>query len=162
MSRAICRPQCLKGPASTLRRLRTTLHNAPRHCGQQVNQGYRMPIAPQRVCACGSLNCDKHKRQTPSRDNARIYDKQRADDPLRRFYFTARWRRVRGAILRRDPFCKIAKLCLQRYQRVMPSAEVDHITPVREGGAMYDPENLQGACNACHSWKTATEQGAKT
>jgi 5-methylcytosine-specific restriction endonuclease McrA len=36
------------------------------------------------------------------------------------------------------------------------SVEVDHIIPREAGGSEFE-ENLQGACHACHSWKTATQ-----
>lgn len=35
--------------------------------------------------------------------------------------------------------------------------EADHIIPVAEGGAEYDPANGQGACVPCHKDKTQTE-----
>ncbi|MCY3780026.1 MAG: HNH endonuclease signature motif containing protein [Chloroflexi bacterium] len=37
--------------------------------------------------------------------------------------------------------------------------EVDHITPIRAGGAMWDPENLQVLCSSCHVRKTRREYG---
>jgi 5-methylcytosine-specific restriction protein A len=38
------------------------------------------------------------------------------------------------------------------------STDVDHIIP-REAGGSDDDENLQGLCHACHSRKTAQEDG---
>lgn len=35
--------------------------------------------------------------------------------------------------------------------------EVDHITPVSEGGHPFDPANLQTLCSECHQSKTAEE-----
>lgn len=35
--------------------------------------------------------------------------------------------------------------------------EVDHITPISEGGHPFDPANLQTLCEACHKDKTAKE-----
>jgi len=35
--------------------------------------------------------------------------------------------------------------------------EVDHITPISEGGHPFDPGNLQTLCTACHQDKTARE-----
>jgi 5-methylcytosine-specific restriction endonuclease McrA len=35
--------------------------------------------------------------------------------------------------------------------------EVDHITPVADGGHPFDPSNLQALCEDCHSEKTAQE-----
>lgn len=55
-------------------------------------------------------------------------------------------------ILARDPLCRIAILC----DGSAPSTEADHIVPRARGGD-DSMENLQGACRACHSHKTATE-----
>jgi 5-methylcytosine-specific restriction endonuclease McrA len=44
----------------------------------------------------------------------------------------------------------------KRSTRRAPSTDVDHIVPKEQGGT-DDEENLQGACHACHSWKTATQ-----
>ncbi|NLV14347.1 hypothetical protein GOC77_13855 [Haloarcula argentinensis] len=35
--------------------------------------------------------------------------------------------------------------------------EVDHITPITDGGHPFDPANLQTLCEACHQDKTAQE-----
>lgn len=37
--------------------------------------------------------------------------------------------------------------------------EVDHIVPLRAGGAMWDEENLQVLCSECHIEKTRGEYG---
>ncbi|MGB3390738.1 MAG: HNH endonuclease signature motif containing protein [Pseudaminobacter sp.] len=37
--------------------------------------------------------------------------------------------------------------------------EVDHIKPIRDGGAPYDLENLQSLCPKCHARKTRLEIG---
>ena len=50
--------------------------------------------------------------------------------------------RLRGTILRRDPWCV---LCRER-----PSEEVDHIVPLREGGEPWKQSNLRGLCVTCH------------
>jgi 5-methylcytosine-specific restriction endonuclease McrA len=39
--------------------------------------------------------------------------------------------------------------------------EVDHVTPLRDGGAKYDLENLQALCKSCHSRKTAAEMNGR-
>lgn len=38
-----------------------------------------------------------------------------------------------------------------------PAAEVDHITPLADGGAELDPDNCQALCKPCHTAKTASE-----
>ena len=37
--------------------------------------------------------------------------------------------------------------------------EVDHIRPVRNGGAEWDANNLQAICRNCHIAKSAGESG---
>jgi len=37
--------------------------------------------------------------------------------------------------------------------------EVDHIVPIRAGGAMWDENNLQVLCTPCHIEKTRFEHG---
>ena len=39
--------------------------------------------------------------------------------------------------------------------------EVDHVTPLQEGGAAYDLDNLQALCRGCHIRKTASENGLR-
>ena len=63
---------------------------------------------------------------------------------------TARWKRLRREILRRDNY-----KCVKCGAAGM--LECDHIQPVRNGGAEYDPANLQMLCKQCHSTKTRAE-----
>lgn len=54
---------------------------------------------------------------------------------------TRRWRRVRGIVLARDGYvCRMVPGC------ETPATTVDHVVPLVEGGAMYDPANLRAAC----------------
>jgi 5-methylcytosine-specific restriction protein A len=57
------------------------------------------------------------------------------------------WRKM---ILARDPLCKIAHFC----GGMAPSTVADHVISLRSGGD-WAMENGQGACAACHGWKTA-------
>ena len=59
-----------------------------------------------------------------------------------------RWRRLRAAILAREPLCRTCG---------RPADEVDHIVPLAQGGAAYDEANLQPICIECHGSKTAAE-----
>lgn len=40
--------------------------------------------------------------------------------------------------------------------------EVDHITPIVDGGHPFDPGNLQTLCSTCHREKTAEENSERT
>lgn len=61
-------------------------------------------------------------------------------------YATARWRRLRKAILIRDPLCVICK-AMEIYEA---AAVVDHIKPLSKGDEPWDPANLRGLCKRCH------------
>jgi 5-methylcytosine-specific restriction endonuclease McrA len=66
-----------------------------------------------------------------------------------RFYHTAAWRKLRAAIIARDPICRTPG-CGQ------PSTHADHIKPRRQGGS-DDPSNLRGLCSCCNA--RVTRQG---
>jgi|SRR5205809_1713105 len=81
---------------------------------------------------------------------------------LKRLYYSAAWRnRTVPFVLARDPLCVLALSC----EGTAPSTDVDHKIRAEEYIAMhegdetffFDPENLQGACHACHSRKTQLE-----
>jgi 5-methylcytosine-specific restriction endonuclease McrA len=74
-----------------------------------------------------------------------------------RLYDRRRWRdRLRTLVLARDPLCKIAAL----RDGTALSTEADHIIPLRRGGD-NSMSNLQVACHACHSHKTASEMASR-
>ena len=92
---------------------------------------------------------------------ARDRERHRRAETLRPLYDSSQWRkRTRPRILSRDPFCRIGKLC----DGNAPSTDVDHVIPAEEyvaqhGGDwryFFDENNLQGACHADHTAKTAT------
>ena len=62
--------------------------------------------------------------------------------PNRWPYSTGRWQRLRKTILQRDRYqCQSCG----RY-----GFEVHHKVPIREGGAVWDLENLEIRCRDCH------------
>ena len=64
-----------------------------------------------------------------------------------RWYTDSRWRAVRAAILERDGYrCQIqgGPTCTQI------ATQVDHIIPIRLGGAWLDPANLRASCAKCN------------
>ena len=62
------------------------------------------------------------------------------------------WERVRRVVLDRDAW---------RCQRCGGYGnEADHIQPLEQGGAMFDPANLQCLCRGCHIAKTLGEAEA--
>ena len=67
----------------------------------------------------------------------------------------AKWKRVRWAALERDGYrCRKCGTA-----RPGGSFEVDHITPLAEGGAPFDMENTQTLCRPCHFDKTTLDRG---
>jgi 5-methylcytosine-specific restriction protein A len=76
----------------------------------------------------GSARCPEHTTRSP-------YDHQ--------------WAELASAYLRTHPRC-------QRCHSA-PAREVDHIIPLKLGGARLDPHNLRGLCVSCHRSVTPRE-----
>ncbi|MVN78933.1 HNH endonuclease [Hymenobacter sp. HMF4947] len=81
----------------------------------------------------------------------RVYEQHTARSPE---YGTARWQRARAAHLATCPCC----VECTKQGRTTPATVVDHITPVRLGGAFYDSSNYQSLCRPCHQAKSASER----
>lgn len=108
-----------------------------------------MPTAPRHPCpTCGRLthgtHCARHRRASAP---ARGYD----DD----------WTRLARAWLASYPWCgqrlggvfaNEHSACARRGQHVRARV-VDHIRPLRDGGARLDPFNLQSLCVRCNTQK---------
>jgi len=105
-----------------------------------------------RFCAeagCNELvrrtRCDLHKperftkfRQSPGRKRGR------------KFYDTARWRRVSKRKLTRNPLCEECK----RQGVIRAADEVDHVLPlISRPDLSLDFANLQSLCKRCHGRK---------
>jgi 5-methylcytosine-specific restriction endonuclease McrA len=72
---------------------------------------------------------------------------------MRRFYSSANWQRIAKAQLARVPVCQGCE--------EQPATMVDHIIPIKQGGAMRERGNLQSLCVACHNAKTGAEKAGK-
>jgi 5-methylcytosine-specific restriction endonuclease McrA len=64
-------------------------------------------------------------------------------------YRTKRWQITRRRVLFNHPLCR-------ECDRI--ATDVDHITPLAEGGDPYNLANLQPLCQRCHGRKTKAEQ----
>jgi 5-methylcytosine-specific restriction protein A len=117
-----------------------------------------MPIAPPRACLeAGCLGyadqhgrCDIHAAPILARAAER-----RRLEPGRRWYYTARWAKLRTAILKAEPLCR---RCAAE-GRITAATDVDHI--VRHRGrahVFWSAPNLQPLCRACHAAKTGEER----
>jgi 5-methylcytosine-specific restriction endonuclease McrA len=61
-----------------------------------------------------------------------------------------RWRRFRAWVLQRDSYrCRVGlQGCTERAP--LEGGHVDHIIPLTQGGAKYDPENVRASCASCN------------
>jgi 5-methylcytosine-specific restriction endonuclease McrA len=75
-------------------------------------------------------------------------ERETHDAGRRAFYTSALWKQFRLRRIAADPFCKCGQ----------PAVEVDHITPLENGGAPFTFENTQPLCKHCHGKKTREEQ----
>lgn len=111
--------------------------------------------APKRCNAIGcrefiphsESHCSKHKLEI-----SQAYDL--AANRKEQIYRTYDWQKVRGEVLRQEPLCRH---CSKAGLTVLANV-VDHIIPIKHGGAEFNLENLQPLCVACHNKKTKQEQ----
>jgi len=82
----------------------------------------------------------------------RAYDRNRGS--ARERGYGPAWDKTRKDYALDNPLCEE---CLLR-DIIVPVAVVDHITPLSEGGALHDSENLQSLCWSCHERKKARER----
>jgi len=66
------------------------------------------------------------------------------------FYNSAKWRKLRKAYIRANPMC-------EHPQCNKAGEVVDHITPIRLGGAALKWDNLQTLCAMHHNRKSGSE-----
>jgi 5-methylcytosine-specific restriction enzyme A len=116
-----------------------------------------MPHSALKVCqrpGCGALCngrfCKQHAGAAPAIERRRVFDRERGSACARGY--GRRHQRLRKLVLARDPLCTVKIMC----DGTAPSTDYDHMVPLAEGGE-NTLENAAGACHACHSYKTATE-----
>jgi len=120
-----------------------------------------MPISAPTPCrhpGCGAVlakpgYCPAH-RGAVHRDYGRA---RRSFDSELGFYQSKNWREVRAVLLRDQPLC----VRCEAAGRLVAAKVVDHIVPIKEGGARFDRSNLQPLCVACHNRKTARETAGR-
>ena len=103
-----------------------------------------MPNAAPRVCnQCG--------RQTPTGHTCPCKPAYATRTPIKgRPLNTRKWGRYRQAWLRLHPICNYPD-CRNL------AVTVDHITPLAEGGPMWDRRNHQSLCDHHHKLKTTAD-----
>lgn len=73
-----------------------------------------------------------------------------------RMRHSSRWLKLRRYVLAVEPLCRTCR----RMGRFTPATDVDHVDPHRgDPEKFFDLANLQPLCKACHSRKTALEDG---
>lgn len=95
--------------------------------------------------------CEEHPR-APLPDARRRADRKRGSAAARGY--DARWHRLRNRLLVEEPLCRHCR----NVGIVEPAVEVDHIVPLKAGGARLDPANCQPLCRPCHRRKTARDR----
>lgn len=94
--------------------------------------------------------CQQHKSEQ-HKDYGRM---RRGFDTEASFYQSKAWRDVRAAFLREHPLC-----CrCEGEDELVPAKVVDHIKPLKLGGARFDTANLQALCVPCHNRKSMRER----
>jgi 5-methylcytosine-specific restriction protein A len=94
--------------------------------------------------------CAKHAAEAQKK-----IDEQRGSSAKRGY--GGRWQRLRKMYLNSNPVCVDPDR--RHPNRVIEATEVDHIIAKSSGGS-DEWSNLQALCKSCHSYKTATEDGA--
>lgn len=111
----------------------------------------RIRVMPTRLCAepgCPSPatyrgRCQAHARTTEQTICRAGYS----------IYRAKRWQLLRRRVLFEQPICAGCNTAL--------AVDVDHITPLNQGGQPYNRANVQGLCRHCHGQKTRQEQGTQ-
>lgn len=68
-------------------------------------------------------------------------------------YNSTRWRKDRAAYMQLNPICVQCEM-----NGIMTPASVcDHVTPVLDGGDVWDWSNRQALCTTCHAIKSGKE-----
>ena len=78
---------------------------------------------------------------------------KRVDYKVNTLYSNTKWRKFRASILEQQGGQCVA--CGGTYPDHL--LHIDHITPIAKGGNVWDTNNLQVLCKACHGRKTIGE-----
>lgn len=117
-------------------------------------------MSPPSVCIeypCGRVadpkgrgRCKVHARER----NAETHRTGRLEPGGGRIYDQKRWLILRRRILVDNPMCQ---MCTARGVDEL-ATDVDHITPVEDGGEPWALSNLRPLCRSCHSSRHARER----
>jgi 5-methylcytosine-specific restriction protein A len=112
----------------------------------------RRAKTPCRHSGCAALLdkpgfCDKHRREEFKVQKQFVTDDYKERN---RFYQRIAWKNVRALQLQLEPLCRLCR----SNGKLIAATVVDHRTPIAEGGAELDLDNLQSLCSPCHNAKT--------
>lgn len=115
-----------------------------------------MPLMPPHGCA--EPGCPELVRHAPrcaahTRVQRQVSDRRRGSAASRGY--GPEWRALRPRFLHLHPLC----VECSRSGLTVSATEVDHVVARARGGSDHHT-NLQALCHACHSRKTAREDGA--
>lgn len=116
-----------------------------------------MPMRAMHPCAepgCVELVREGQYCAVHFNTHSQQYNRERGSAAKRGY--GARWQRVRRMFLAAHPVCEDPYGI--HVNQVVLATDVDHIVPKAKGGGDGD-DNLQALCHACHSRKTAKEDG---
>ena len=116
-----------------------------------------MPTRPRNVClgGCAALAVKGRRycracagRVDDEHDEARARHDERRGSARDRGYDAA-WDRLSKYVRQQEPVCRRCRNAV--------ATLVDHVVPLRQGGARLDEANLQPLCVSCHAAKTAED-----
>jgi 5-methylcytosine-specific restriction protein A len=61
------------------------------------------------------------------------------------------WQRFRNSYLRQHPLCVFAEHPAAKAQCLVAADTLDHVTPLEQGGARLDEDNVRSVCRTCHA-----------
>jgi 5-methylcytosine-specific restriction protein A len=97
----------------------------------------------------------KNKKRLPWETTAKNDSKSwTANKEIAAFYWSPIWRKTAKAHKAANPLCVKCK----EEGRIKGAEVTDHITPIEDGGARLDWNNLQSLCHSCHNSKSASER----
>lgn len=92
----------------------------------------------------------------PFKPGARLYQPKEIRPNSNERGYGYRWQKTRAGYLAKHPLCAMC----EQGGRIKPATDLDHIIPHKgDMEKFWDSSNWQGLCAACHSRKTATEDG---
>ena len=87
-------------------------------------------------------------------EKAVLPQKQWSSDADAAFYHSTTWRKLRNVYIKNHPICELCKTV----NVINKATVIDHIQPIRLGGAKLEWANLQALCTSCHNSKSARER----